>query len=255
MKSKAGSASEAVLRGRGQERAVTVMRIRAARNREKAITAPVGGAARIVSLRTLEEREHVVVAPARVAEVAPAVEASPVTADMRHGVDGARTAVDLAARAEQHPALQAGLGLGAIAPVVGGSHQRYPTPRGGDIGVALSGDARLQEQDTDRGIGGQTMGEHAARGAGAHHDVVERPVRAPSGVAAWARGGTAASLRKSRRFIEHASCQTPPDPGEAGRSGRRRQEVEQYRSRRPERSGRSPGRVPVPQGRPTIVRR
>ncbi len=128
----AGVGLETVLRGRGQERAVALMRIRAVRNRERALSAPVGGASLIVAFGTLEEREHVIVAPARVAQVAPAIEARPVAADMRHGVDGAGSAVGLAARELERPALKAGLGFGAIGPIVGGSDQRHPTPRGGD---------------------------------------------------------------------------------------------------------------------------
>jgi crotonobetainyl-CoA:carnitine CoA-transferase CaiB-like acyl-CoA transferase len=89
----------------------------------------------------------------------------------------------LAARIVERAPAERGLGLGLEAPV-GARVALGVEVADGDVDpgmVVLA--AGLDQQDRDAGIGRQPVGEHAARGAGADHDVVEaaellRPVRA-----------------------------------------------------------------------------
>src|SRR3984893_5867348 len=86
--------------GHVERTAGTVMRVRTA----------------LLVLSATEIREHVVVGPAGVAELAPQVEILTLPADVNEPVDRARPAEHLAARPWQAPAGELGLGLGLKLP-------------------------------------------------------------------------------------------------------------------------------------------
>ena len=75
-------------------------------------------AAALVVLGLLEVRQHVVVAPALVAELAPVVVVPGVAAHIEHGVDRRRAAQRLAARPVHAPVVAMFLRHGLVAPVV-----------------------------------------------------------------------------------------------------------------------------------------
>src|SRR5213078_1244126 len=65
-----------------------------------------------------EVRQHVIVAPAGIAELAPVVEVLGLTADVDQSVDRARSAERLAAWGDDVAAITFGLRLGLVAPIV-----------------------------------------------------------------------------------------------------------------------------------------
>ena len=131
-------------------------------------------------LQPPEQRQHVVIAPAGEAELAPVIVIGGLSAHRDHGVDGGRAADHLAARIGQRPAVEPGLRLGLEHPVRAGIADRKevadrdvkPDP----VVVA----AGLQDQHAVFRIGRQPVGHDAAGGARADHDIVEitfKPLR------------------------------------------------------------------------------
>ena len=92
------------------------------------------GGAPLVVLGPLEQRQHVLVAPARAAPVAPAVVVERATAHVHHRVHRAGAAEDLAARHEQLAPVEARLGAGRVVPVDLGAELLREGGRDLDVG-------------------------------------------------------------------------------------------------------------------------
>ena len=130
------------------------------------------GAALLV-LGLLEIGQHVVIAPAGIAALAPAIVILVLAAHIEQAVDRTRAAEHFSARLEHLPAVQSRLRLGLVHPVDGffleqfAVAERHVDP---EIGVLRSG---LQQQHGMLAVGAQAIGEHASGRAGADDDVVE----------------------------------------------------------------------------------
>ena len=125
----------------------------------------------LVALGLLEEGEYVGMTPAGIAELAPAVVIVRLAADIDHGVDRARAAQRLAARPIHAPVFHRRLRRGVVKPV----ELRHGEPRDARRHAdqqRLVRAAGLEQQHARRGIGGEPVGQHAARRAGADDDVV-----------------------------------------------------------------------------------
>ena len=84
---------------------------------ERAIGAVKAVVQALVALGLLEVGQHVVVAPAGIAELAPMIIVGRLPAHIDHGIDRARTAKEPAARPIHAPALHRRLRRGFVAPV------------------------------------------------------------------------------------------------------------------------------------------
>ncbi len=119
-----------------------------------------------------KQRQHVVPAPAPEPELAPVIVVGRLPAHVDHGVDRRRAADHLAARIVERAAVEARFGLGLEHPVGARIADREqvadrnvkPDP------VVLA--AGFQQQHAIGRIGGQPVGQHAARRARADDDVV-----------------------------------------------------------------------------------
>ncbi len=126
-----------------------------------------------VILVALEQRQHVVPAPAGEPELAPVIVIGGLAAHVDHGVDGRAAADHLAARVGQAAAVEALLRLGAEHPVgarIADGEQIADRNVEPDPIVAAAG---LEQQHAHAGIGGEPVGQQAAGRAGADDDVVE----------------------------------------------------------------------------------
>ena len=117
----------------------------------------------------------------------------------------------LAARERDAPVLQAGIGLGRVAPVELRANQRHPLARSRDGRVVVVGPAGLEQQHARRRIRRQAVGQHASGRAGADDDEVEVGAAWGLGPGTWGLGpdalppaSTLMALMKSRRFIIQA---------------------------------------------------
>ena len=88
------------------------------RHRERPADAVQVVLAALLVLGAAEIRQHVVEAPARIAELAPVVEVLGLSADVEQPVDRRGAAHHLAARLDDRAAAELGLGLGIVEPVV-----------------------------------------------------------------------------------------------------------------------------------------
>src|SRR5262249_25940004 len=86
---------------------------------DTAASAEFVGAA-VIALHALEDREHVLIAPAAIAELRPMVVVLGLAADEDHAVDRAGAAEHLTSGHVDVPAAGAFVRLGAVAPVDGG---------------------------------------------------------------------------------------------------------------------------------------
>ncbi len=139
---------------------------------ERAVAAPPGVLALLPALAALEVGEDLGVRPAAAAVLRPPVVVTVVAAHVGHDVDRRAAAEHLAAHRLDPAVVQSGLGLGVVAPV---EHPMLPDlaepDRDVDQGMQVA-PARFEHQHADGRIGGETVGEDAARGAGADDDVV-----------------------------------------------------------------------------------
>ncbi len=157
---------------------------------------------RIVALGADEVRQHVAIAPARVAHRGPVVEVPRLAAKVHHAVDRARPADHAPARQRDAPVVECGLRLGHEAPVERRPGNRRGNRRGNmDEGMAIFA-ARLEETDRVARIFGQSGREHAAGGAGAHDHEVER-------VGHHTAADTAMSERRCQRSRFTSEFMTP----------------------------------------------
>ena len=127
----------------------------------------------LVVLAQAEVRQHVVVAPAFVAERGPAVVVDAMAADIDHRVDRRRTAQHLAARLVADAPAEARLRHRVEGPVVdAGRHHRDRAGRHVDE-RAVAAAAGLEHADGHGRVLGQPPGDDAAARTAAHDDVVE----------------------------------------------------------------------------------
>ena len=135
------------------------------------------GAAALVRLALevlglLEVRQDALVRPAAIAELAPGVVVERLAADIEHAVDRRRAAERAAARARDAAAGHALLRLHLEVPVELVVVQKLGEA-GRDVDPhRLVARARLEQQHLDGRILGQPVGQHAARRAAAHDDVI-----------------------------------------------------------------------------------
>ncbi len=134
----------------------------------QAIVATAAG----IRLGLLEQRQHVLVAPAAAAHLRPAVVVARVAAHVEHAVDRRAPAEHLAARPMQGAPRRAGLRLGKEVPVEARmAHQLDHAGRNVNerAGIART---RLDQQHACRAILAQPARQHAASGARADDDVI-----------------------------------------------------------------------------------
>ena len=126
----------------------------------------------LVAFHVAEDRQHLPIAPAAIAELRPGVVVLRLAAHEHHAVDRRRAAQQLAARHRDAALAGRRLGLRGIEPVRPGiidqlgEADRDPRP-----GMAFA--PGFQHQHPVFGIGAQPVGEHRAGRPGAHHDVIE----------------------------------------------------------------------------------
>ena len=140
-----------------------------------AVAAVVGVGADVPAFGLAEVGQHVVVAPVGQAVLLrPVVEVQGVATDVAHAVDQRRAAQALAPATVHAAVVHMGLGIGLVAPVVGGALQRHGQC-GRHLGPevqAVVGQARFQQQDADIRILGQAGRQDVAGRAGTDDDVV-----------------------------------------------------------------------------------
>ena len=126
----------------------------------------------LIAFHLLEDRQHLAVAPAAIAELRPGVVVLRLAAHEHHAVDRRRAAQQFAARDRDAALAGAVVGLRGVQPVgrrvldQPGETDRDPRP-----GMAFP--ARFQHQHPVPGIGAEPVGEDRPGRAGAHHDIVE----------------------------------------------------------------------------------
>ena len=143
------------------------------RHRERPAGAVKLVLAALLVLRLPEIRQHVVITPADIAALAPAVVVLVLAAHIKQAVDRARSAQHFSARLEHLPAAEARLRLGLVHPVDRlfleqlAVAERHMDP---DIAVLRAG---LEQQHRMLAVRAQPVGEHASGGAGADDDIIE----------------------------------------------------------------------------------
>ncbi len=173
----------------------------------------------LVVLGLLEDGQHLSIAPALVAQLGPVVIVRGMATDIDHVVDGAGPAERPPARPRESPHVAVELRHRPVAPVEGAVGEEAHHGGGVNERRAVRA-ARLEQENPNRRIGGEAMGEHAAGGAGADDDVVvhDEPPRVTEGCLAQyqprltsAPGiSSQTSVRRSRVF--------PRDPRSRRRS-------------------------------------
>ena len=126
-----------------------------------------------IGFHAAKQRRHIVVAPTRVAQIAPMVVFGRIAAHPEHAIDGSGAAGDATARPEQRPPAQARLGFGVEAPQRAltdhhlGDPGRYFEP---DPLIVVTG---LDQQHAVAARFGEPIGQSAAGRAGADNDEIE----------------------------------------------------------------------------------
>ena len=120
----------------------------------------------------LEERQHVVPAPAGEAELAPVVVVAGLAAHVDHGVDRRRAADHLAARIVQRAAVEAGHRFGLEHPVGARIADREQVTDRDVIPDPVVAAAGFEQQHAIARIGAEPVRQHAARRARADDDVI-----------------------------------------------------------------------------------
>src|SRR5881227_1715825 len=118
--------------------------------------------------------QHILEAPAGIAELTPMIEICRLAADIQKAVDRTRPTQHFPARLDDAPVIEFGFRLRGIEPVhLGIGEQLAVTERdvNPDVPVVTTG---FEEQNAIAPRGGQAIGEHAASRAGTDHNVVER---------------------------------------------------------------------------------
>ena len=142
--------------------------------------------------------QHILEAPAGIAELTPMIEICRLAADIQKAVDRTRPTQHFPARLDDAPVVEFGFRLRGIEPVhLGIGEQLAVTERdvNPDVPVVTTG---FEEQNAIAPRGGQAIGEHAASRAGTDHNVVERTrIRLHVG---WPWTGSAAKICLCRRM-------------------------------------------------------
>ena len=140
---------------------------------EDALAAAEFVGATLEALHALEDRQHVLVAPAAISELRPVIVVLRLAADIDHAVDRAGAAQHAAARHGDAPSARAFVRLRRVAPVDGrivdhlGDADRHLRPE-----EVRSLGAGFEQQDAMRAALAQPAGDDRARGAGTDDDVV-----------------------------------------------------------------------------------
>ena len=143
------------------------------RHRQRAADAVILVGAALLVLGSPEIGQHVFIAPAGIAALAPAIVILVLSANVQQAVDRTRAAEHLAARLKHLAPAQARFGLGLVHPVDGflleqlAVSERHVDP---DVGVLWAG---LEQQHRLLAVRAQTIGQHASRRSRADDDVVE----------------------------------------------------------------------------------
>ena len=139
---------------------------------ERAVAAANLAVAAGVALHALEDRQHVLIAPAAVAELGPVVVVLALAAHPHHAVDGARAAQHAPARHRDRPPAGVGLGLGGVEPIDArprdelGKADRHARER-----MRLA--AGLEQQHLMATILGEAVGERGTCRSGADDDEID----------------------------------------------------------------------------------
>ena len=183
---------------RGDEGVAHLVPIRKIGHGDRAADAvPLARAAAMV-LGLLEIRQQVVEAPAG---HAPAVVVLALAADVNQAVDRGGAAQHLAARREHAPPVQRRLGLRLIGPVDVGAREQLPVAERHVDPEILVARPRLEQQHRAAPVGGEAVGEHAARRTRAYDDVVEGSQSHRSSITPCRLSASCASLaRPSGKF-------------------------------------------------------
>ena len=132
----------------------------------------VGPGMGAIALERLEQRQHILVAPAREPELAPVIIVSAMTTHIHHAVDGRGPAQHPAARPDQAAPVQPWIRFRPIGPV-----ERFEVvekarqQRHADQRIAVT-PAGFQQHNTVLRIGGEAVGEQAAGRARADDDEI-----------------------------------------------------------------------------------
>ena len=131
----------------------------------------------LVVFRAFEQRQHIVITPARIAQTCPVVVVPAVTAHIKHRVDGAGAAQRLAARLVATPAVQTGLWHGFITVVVdfGGHHGHHAGRRVDQYAAVWA--TGLQQADRHVRVFAQARRQYTTGRARAHDHVVKFHLR------------------------------------------------------------------------------
>ena len=165
---------------------------RATRRPRRARRCPTALATMTALMRT-KIRQHVRPAPRVVAGCrGPRVVVARLATHVDHAVDAGAAAENLAARIQQIASVQAGFGLGAIAPVGARIADAAQIAHGNVDPRIVVRTTGFDEQHATLGIRAQTIGEQATRRAGADDHVVEGGIAQvrTRGVVIGGSGGT-----------------------------------------------------------------
>ena len=166
-------AREAGLHRRLDERFAERMRLAHIRDVERPAGAVQIVGAVLLVLRAPEVRQHILEAPAGIAELAPVIEVFALAAHIKKPVDRARSAEHLSARLDDAAVVQFRLRLGLVKPVHPRVGEQFSvTERDVDPGVAVA-PARFQQQHAIASGLREPMRQHAARATRPDDDVIE----------------------------------------------------------------------------------
>src|SRR6516165_5470849 len=161
-----------LLRGRDESLAQR-MRFAHVGNRER----PAHPMQRILAARLVlgaaKIGQHILEAPAGIAELAPMIEVRRLAADVEQAIDRARPAQHFSPRLDDLPVVELRLRLRGIEPIDLTIGEQLAVAKGDvnpDMAVMA---ARLQQENAMATRGGQTIGENAAGAASADDDIVE----------------------------------------------------------------------------------
>ena len=162
------------LLGGTDEGAVNWVARRPARNPKRPALPVPGVGAVLVMLSAFEVGEHVSIAPAGQAKLAPVVVVAGVAAYVDHAVNGGRSAPAAPARLVKSAPVQEFLRRRLEPPVRRPLVGDHVADAGGHLNqYAFVFAARLDQGDLDIGILGQPVGQDAASAASADNDIVE----------------------------------------------------------------------------------
>jgi hypothetical protein len=163
--------------------------------------------AALLILSLFEIRQHVLIAPADIAELAPLIEILFLAADIDEPVDRARTAQDLAARLDDSAVVELGFGLRLIKPVeFAVAKQLAVSDRDMNPRIAILA-ARFEQQHAIDARGAQAIGEDTACRAGADNHIIKRAVVAHRPIQAVLLGVATTSRAKNAGWIKR--CASP----------------------------------------------